>query len=130
LLGPRGRDLVVAAAVAGERYRLGGKLIVKPRHRDVAVARRDFTAGAAALPRSPPGPKPKGDWPEVLGAWLIMVSVAERADVAAGHPSRLGNIPKLAGDAADFLEEKIGFAPQDTQELIRKIRHFLQFVRS
>lgn len=78
--------------------------------------------GIPQLPRSKPGPDPTGDWPMLLGAWLIGVAVAE--------PARLHNIDVLVDDAKDFLQEKIGWAPQDTKDLRSKIRHFLQFVRS
>jgi hypothetical protein len=33
------------------------------------------------------------------------------------------------GDAENFLQEEIGWAPSDTKQLRNKIRHFLQFVR-
>ncbi|WP_325740117.1 hypothetical protein [Bradyrhizobium sp.] len=98
------------------------------------VARRDFSklypaARAAAdtiadtdTPTRPrPGPKPTGDWPTELAAWLIAV--------ACDDPKRLQNVDALTDEARIFLREKIKWAPKETKELRRKIAKLLQLVR-
>jgi len=85
------------------------------RYPDAAVSANDTMP-----PRAPPGPKPKGDWYVVLGAWLI--------DVACDNPKRLRNVDALVVEAKLFLKEKIRWAPTEDKELRQKIVEFLQFV--
>jgi hypothetical protein len=75
------------------------------------------SGNAATKPR--PGPKPKGDWPTVLAAWLIKR--------AAEEPKQLLNIDALVTEFGSFLDEKLGWAPQDPKQLRRKIKELLQF---
>jgi hypothetical protein len=73
------------------------------------------------IPNRPkPGPKARGDWPTLLGAWLIMV--------ACDDPQRLRNVDVLVTEAQIFLEEQIGWAPKEPKELRKKIVDFLRFV--
>ena len=59
--------------------------------------------------RQKPGPNPKGDWPNIIGAWLVCL--------AKNNPSALDNVGALTSMASTFLEKQIGWLPQDPKEI-------------
>lgn len=71
-------------------------------------------------PRQRPGSKPKGYWDELVAAELIRLAV---------KGDRLDNVDALVGHMKTFLEAKIKWAPQDPEQIRKKILRFLQFVR-
>jgi hypothetical protein len=89
-------------------------------------------AGAATpsgkdTPRRRPGPKPTGDWPVLLGAWLV--------NLARNYPQRLDNvvtrstgIDELVEDARAFLVKHARFAPKEPRDIRAYLTEYLQFV--
>jgi hypothetical protein len=71
-------------------------------------------------PRGKPGPKPRGNWPIRLAAWLIQV--------ARDEPNRLANVDQLTEDAGARLDEEIDWSPETKRirsiivELLRHVR--------
>ena len=70
-----------------------------------------------APPRVRPGPKPTGDWPKLVEAWI--------ASVEKDEPNRLRNVDALVVDAQDFLRKEIKWAPSDTKALRQGDRRHL-----
>jgi hypothetical protein len=73
------------------------------------------------------GPKHKGDWPDVLAGWLIML--------ARHYPQRFDNIvtgstgtDELIEDARKFLRKHAGFAPKEPRDISAFLAKYLQFV--
>lgn len=90
------------------------------------ISRADLDAqypptGSEDVParRAKPGPKPRGDWPMVVAAWLVQVALDD--------PSRIRkpNIDQLAIDAKAMLLKKIKWAPKESKELRQTIRELL-----
>ena len=79
------------------------------------------TAALSSELRRKPGKKSTGDWEVRLAAWLGQISSSE--------PERLDNIKRLTADAADFLQDKIHWAPSDVRlaAKIREIRRMMEF---
>jgi hypothetical protein len=71
--------------------------------------------------RIPPGPKPTGNWPMHLAAWLIEIALSE--------PMRLYNVDRLVEDAMSSDSKKIGWLPRDPKQVRRVIVGVLQHVR-
>jgi hypothetical protein len=71
--------------------------------------------------RAKPGTKPKGDWPTLVGAWLILKATQD--------PRQLENVDALVRGAEDHLREEIDWAPENTQRIRAKILDFLQLLR-
>jgi hypothetical protein len=71
--------------------------------------------------RAKSGPKPTGDWPTLVGTWLIKVGSEDR--------KRLQNVDALVVDAQSFLSDEIGWAPKEPRELRAVIVDWLRFVR-
>jgi len=105
----------------GVRTRTDCWLFIDRRQFDKLYPAATASADNTMPPRAKPGPKPKGDWYVVLGAWLV--------DVARDDPKRLLNVDALVAEAASVLTDKIGWTPAETKELRQKIVEFLQFVR-
>jgi hypothetical protein len=76
-------------------------------------------------PSFKPGPKPKGDWPTLVGAWLIRIALDEPHRLSVTDP----NVTELAKSAITFLIQQIGWAPDDDSAVRRVIRHYLQLAR-
>jgi hypothetical protein len=68
-----------------------------------------------------PGTKPKGDWPTRVAAWLILKTYED--------PNQLENIDALVKGAEDHLRNEIGWAPENTQHIRRKVVELLRLVR-
>ena len=79
------------------------------------------TADDDAPTRVPPGPKPTKDWRTVLARWLIAVAVDDA--------QRLQNVDALVAEAKIFLDNRIGWAPQDNKDLRARIVDLLREVR-
>jgi hypothetical protein len=84
------------------------------------IITRPATAGPSRM-RGRPGPKPTGDWPTIVAAWLIAV--------AADDPKRLQNADVLVTEAQSFLRDEIGWAPKEPKELRKTIVELLRFIR-
>jgi len=86
-----------------------------------------WPTGAAAssdegTPRQPPGPKPRGNWPIRLAAWVV--------EIALNEPERLRNVDRLVADASTHPDsKKIGWLPQDPKQVRRVVVEVLQRVR-
>jgi hypothetical protein len=76
---------------------------------------------SAASARGKPGPKPTGNWPTHLAAWLI--------EIALSDPKRLHNVDRLVEDAMYSDSKKIGWLPRDPKQVRRVIVEVLQRVR-
>ena len=84
------------------------------------IITRPATAGPSRM-RGRPGPKPTGDWPTIVAAWLIAV--------AADDPKRLQNADVLVTEAQSFLRGETGWAPKEPKELRKTIVELLQLIR-
>jgi hypothetical protein len=72
-------------------------------------------------PRRKPGPKTTDDWPMLIAAKLI--------HMARYDPEALGNVDALVKSMQRFLQDEIGWAPQDPKQVREKIVSLLRFVR-
>jgi hypothetical protein len=72
-------------------------------------------------PRVTPGPKPREDWPKLIGRWLIEVAVEDKR--------RLQNIDALVVEAQNFLDNQIRWSPSNTKRLRAVIVEWLTPVR-
>jgi hypothetical protein len=71
--------------------------------------------------RRRPGPKPTDDWPLLIAAKLIYM--------ARYDPEALQNVDALIKPMQRFLQDEIGWAPQDPKQVREKIVSLLRFVR-
>jgi hypothetical protein len=90
------------------------------------VAAPNEQADNPTAPRRAPGPKPREDWPNLVGAWLV-AEVRKKPEKFA-RPDRI-NVNSLVEDAAAFLQEQIGWAPKDDKDLRARIVSYLRLVR-
>jgi hypothetical protein len=99
-----------------------GEVYMRRADLDRLYLRAGTTAAQPPKPvRSKPGTKPKGDWPTLVAAWLILK--------ACEHPRQLENIDALVRGAEDHLREEIGWAPENTGRIRMQILDFLQLIR-
>jgi hypothetical protein len=87
----------------------------------VGSAPVDHADDSDASPRVRPGTKPTGNWPTLIGRWLI--------EVQADDPKRLQNIDALVIDAQNFLDNQIRWSPSNTKRLRAVIVEWLTPVR-
>jgi hypothetical protein len=83
------------------------------------------------LLRRRPGRKPRGDWPKMVGAWLVVIlddALDADENKRTAVREKLRNINALIKDARFFLRQQIGWAPEDDGDLRREIRHYLRFL--
>ena len=92
-----------------------------PNVEEVWPALRQADEEVAPMRDTPPGTKPTRDWPILVAAWLILK--------ACEDPHQLENIDTLVGEAQDYLQKKIGWAPQNPQRIRQKIKDLLQLIR-
>ena len=83
----------------------------------------DHGDASEPAPRVKPGPKAKGDWPDLIARWLI--------EVGRDDPQKLQkpNIDELAVEAELFLRNQNKFVPKDSKVIRAKIRELLTPVR-
>jgi hypothetical protein len=71
--------------------------------------------------REKSGTKPRGDWQNKLGAWLVLKAIEDAR--------QLENVDALVEGAVTHLQEEIGWAPQTSGRIRAKILDFLQLLR-
>jgi hypothetical protein len=71
----------------------------------------DHDDASDAPPKIRPGTKPTGDWPTLIGRWLIEVAVED--------PKRLQNVDALVVEAQNFLDDKINWSPAIPSACVR-----------
>jgi hypothetical protein len=87
---------------------------------------RETEAGAIEQQvRRRPGPKPRDDWPILVGAWLIAQARAGKLDDLATNTV---SIDTLVEEVRAFLRDEIGWAPEDPSKVRAYLVKFLRLV--